>query len=92
MPLSCSAMPDRCASYAGGVAISSPRGRAVMVFSDTRGAAVTHRCTDICRLAQREEGYLASDGVGDLFWIGRKKMAPLRCADIGRDNHIVAIG
>lgn len=80
------------AAHAGMVAISSPRGGAVMVFSDTGAPLVTHRRADICGLAPMGEGFLASDGAGGLWQIGREEMTQLRRADLAWDNHIVAIG
>lgn len=73
------------------VAISSPRGGRVHRF--TAGGAflgATSRA-DICGLAPRPGGWLASDGLGGLLAIGPDGAAPLGRLNGGWDNHIVAL-
>lgn len=75
----------------GEIAITSPRGGRVHRFSD-RGAflgAVSR--PDVCGLAPRPGGFLASDGFGGLVSIEGGRPAPLGRLDCGWDNHLVVL-
>ncbi len=82
------------AASAGKIAISSPRGGAVMVFAEEGAPLATHRRADICGLAALGEGFVASDGGGGLWQISGGQMAalPARHEGISWDNHMVPIG
>ncbi len=73
------------------LAITSPRGGRLHRFSDggTFLSAVSR--SDICGLATRKDGYLASDGLGGLIAIGRNGPTVLARQDCAWDNHIVAL-
>lgn len=73
------------------VAITSPRGGRLHRF-DTAGVflGATSR-TDICGLAPRGDGYLASDGLGGLIALGAKGPSPLAQHRCAFDNHIVTL-
>ncbi|MFP4327092.1 MAG: DUF1513 domain-containing protein [Paracoccaceae bacterium] len=73
------------------LAITSPRGGRLHRFSDQgafRGAVARD---DICGLAPRPDGYLASDGLGGLIAIGPDGPAALGRFDCAWDNHIVTL-
>ncbi|MDR5652526.1 DUF1513 domain-containing protein [Ruixingdingia sedimenti] len=78
------------AAVAGKVAISSPRGGAVMVFAADGRPLATHRRADICGLAPLDGDFIASDGGGGL-WRVAEALHPLRAAPLAWDNHIVPV-
>ncbi|WP_112311785.1 DUF1513 domain-containing protein [Pseudogemmobacter bohemicus] len=82
------------AANQGMIAISSPRGGAVMVFGEDGTPLATHYRADICGLAPLEKGFVASDGGGGLWTLaGAEEPArPLRHSAISWDNHMVTIG
>ncbi len=73
------------------IAITSPRGGRLHRFTadGTFTGAVSR--TDVCGLAPRGKGYLASDGLGGLISIDAAGPAPLSRVDCAWDNHIVAL-
>lgn len=80
------------AAAGGKVAISSPRGGAVMVFADTGAPLATLRRADICGLAPLGADFAASDGGGGLWRIAGGDLIPLRHAAVAWDNHMVPVG
>lgn len=95
-------LPDEIAmqGYAGSiafagdgseVAITSPRGGRLHRFDDTgRFLGVVSR-TDVCGLAPRDGGYLASDGLGGLIAVTRNGPTALSRHGCAWDNHIVSL-
>lgn len=82
------------AANQGMIAISSPRGGAVMVFGEDGTPLATHRRADICGLAALEQGFVASDGGGGIWALGgaQDPLRALRHGATSWDNHMVAIG
>ncbi|NPD17123.1 DUF1513 domain-containing protein [Xinfangfangia sp. D13-10-4-6] len=76
------------------IAISSPRGGAVLVYGTDGTPLATHRRADVCGLAPLDGGFAASDGAGGLWQIsgGRIAELPQRHSGIAWDNHMVTIG
>lgn len=73
------------------IAITSPRGGRLHRF-DAGGAFLGPLSrADICGLAPRGHGYLASDGSGGLIAIDAGRPAALARADRAWDNHIVTL-
>lgn len=75
----------------GGIAITSPRGGAVMLFDAAGRHRATHRRADICGIAPRGGGFLASDGLGALWACDGSGLALLHSHGIAWDNHIVPV-
>lgn len=73
------------------IAITSPRGGRMHRFSAGGRFLGAVSRTDICGLAPRQDGYLASDGLGGLIAISPSRTAPLTRTDCAWDNHIVAL-
>ncbi|SEM90692.1 hypothetical protein SAMN04488003_10681 [Loktanella fryxellensis] len=73
------------------VAISSPRGGRVHRFDDTGAFLGAVSRSDVCGLAARTGGLLASDGLGGLVAIANGTARPLGHADRAWDNHIVTL-
>lgn len=73
------------------VAITSPRGGRLHRFSaDGRFLGAVSRA-DVCGIAPRENGYLASDGLGGLIAVGGGETLALARVDCAWDNHIVSL-
>jgi hypothetical protein len=95
-------LPDEIAmqGYAGSIAfggdgseiaITSPRGGRLHRFDHKgRFLGVVSR-TDVCGLAPRAGGYMASDGLGGLIAVAQNGPAPLSRHDCAWDNHIVSL-
>lgn len=74
-----------------GLAITSPRGGRLHRF-DPQGRFVGALSrADVCGLAPRAEGYLASDGLGGLVALSGETAQPLARRDVAWDNHIVTL-
>ena len=80
------------AAHGGMVAISSPRGGAVMVFTQGGAPLITHRRADVCGLAPLGAGFVASDGSGRLWVADSEAFSPVAAADIAWDNHMIPVG
>lgn len=72
-------------------AITSPRGGRMHRFSDRGDFLGAVSRSDICGLAPRPGGYLASDGLGGLISVGSGTPAALGRFDCAWDNHIVSL-
>lgn len=73
------------------LAISSPKGGRVHRFSNEGDFLGAVRRTDVCGLAPREDGFLASDGLGGLIAIARGRPERLARQNCAWDNHVVAV-
>lgn len=73
------------------IAITSPRGGRVHRFSDDGDFLAALSRADVCGLAPMDRGYLASDGLGGLIWIGAAGPKPLARVECAWDNHIVTL-
>ncbi|WP_420558731.1 DUF1513 domain-containing protein [Roseovarius sp.] len=73
------------------IAITSPRGGRLHRFTDDGDFRGALSRADICGLATRGAGYLASDGLGGLIGIGADGPRALDRIDCAWDNHIVAL-
>ncbi len=73
------------------VAITSPRGGRLHRFSaaGTFFGAVSR--ADVCGIAARPEGFLASDGLGGLIDVTGDAARPLAATDHAWDNHLVPL-
>jgi uncharacterized protein len=78
---------------AGQIAITSPKGGVVQVF-DARGLFLdTHVQADICGIAPLgRDGFLVSDGGGNLLALSPSGIVRLGHAGVHWDNHIVGLG
>lgn len=73
------------------IAITSPRGGRMHRFlADGTFLGAVSRA-DVCGLAPRDGGYLASDGLGGLMAVGKHDTMPLARVDCAWDNHLVAL-
>ena len=100
-PVLCDAAPEEMftmqgyagsiAANAGMVAISSPRGGAVMIFTAEGAPLVTHRRADVCGLAPRGDGFIASDGSGAVWQVNADGLTPLATEQVSWDNHMVPV-
>jgi uncharacterized protein len=73
------------------VAITSPRGGRLHRFSDLGLFLGAVSRGDVCGLAARHDGLLASDGLGGLIAVVSGQSSPLAHFDCAFDNHIVAL-
>ncbi|NBD30251.1 MAG: DUF1513 domain-containing protein [Alphaproteobacteria bacterium] len=73
------------------LAITSPRGGRMHRFDPDGGFLGVVSRADVCGLAPRGAGYLASDGLGGLISIGQGGSVALALQDVAWDNHIVAL-
>lgn len=73
------------------IAITSPRGGRLHRFSAKGGFLGAVSRPDICGLAPRRDGYLASDGLGGLIAVSGDEATPLNRYGCAWDNHIVSL-
>lgn len=73
------------------IAITSPRGGRLQRFSDSGAFLRSHAREDVCGLAPRSGGYLASDGLGGLIGVEAAEAHVLARMKRAWDNHIVAL-
>lgn len=73
------------------IAITSPRGGRLHRFSADGDFLGSVSRTDVCGLAARADGYLASDGLGGLIAVAPNGTSPLARIDCAWDNHIVTV-
>jgi hypothetical protein len=73
------------------IAITAPRGGRLHRFAAGGAFLAALSRADVCGLAPLGQGYLASDGLGGLLFIGATGPSPLARADCAWDNHIVAL-
>ncbi|MBV0911167.1 DUF1513 domain-containing protein [Anianabacter salinae] len=73
------------------IAITSPRGGRVHRFSASGAFLGAVSRADVCGLASRGAGYLASDGLGGLIVIENGTARALSRVDCAWDNHIVSL-
>ncbi|MDB6181919.1 DUF1513 domain-containing protein [Paracoccus fistulariae] len=73
------------------LAITSPRGGRLHRFSGQGAFLGAVSRSDVCGLAPRDAGYLASDGLGGLISVREQEPALLSRTDCAWDNHIVAL-
>lgn len=79
------------AATATRIAITSPRGGAVMLFTLEGQPLATHRRADICGVAAQGAGFLASDGSGVLWQLDDAALHPAATGGPQWDNHMVAL-
>lgn len=80
------------AATATRIAVTSPKGGAVMIFAFDGSLVAAHRRADLCGAAALGEGFLLTDGLGALWQTGATGLAPLRGGPTKWDNHLVALG
>jgi hypothetical protein len=73
------------------LAVTSPRGGRLHRFTESGAFLGAVPRADVCGLAPRDTGYLASDGLGGLIGIGPDGPQALGRLDCAWDNHIVAL-
>lgn len=79
------------AALGDAVAITSPRGGAVMVFGTDGAWRATHRRADVCGVASDGQAFVVTDGVGGFGRIGPDGLAMLRAGSDQWDNHLIAL-
>ncbi len=80
------------AAAAGQIAITSPVGGVLMVFSDQGAPLATLRRADVCGVARAEAGFLATDGQGAVWSCSTAGLQPLSHQATAWDNHLIALG
>jgi hypothetical protein len=73
------------------IAITSPRGGRMHRFSANGDFLGAVSRADVCGLAPRENGFIASDGFGVLIGIEGDTISPLSRAACAWDNHLVRL-
>jgi len=73
------------------IAITSPRGGRLHRFSADGVFLGAVSRSDVCGLARRPDGFLASDGLGGLMAVSSEEASPLARIDCAWDNHIVSL-
>ncbi|QPM90200.1 DUF1513 domain-containing protein [Pseudooceanicola algae] len=86
--------------YAGSVAfdgsgdfvgITSPVGGRLHVFDADGGFVASHARSDICGLARRDSGFLATDGQGGIWQAGVQSLGQGQRFGCHWDNHVVTL-
>jgi hypothetical protein len=100
-PVMCEARPEDAFAmqgYAGSVAatgdrvaITSPKGGAVMVFAADGSHLATHRRADLCGVASHAGGFTVTDGLGAIWAVDDAGLQPLSSGTTQWDNHLVAL-
>lgn len=73
------------------VAVTSPKGGKILVFSSNGAFERSLSRQDVCGLAPHNQGFVASDGFGSLVTFEQKKPALLSQTNLAWDNHMVSI-
>jgi hypothetical protein len=73
------------------IAITSPRGGRLHRFSPEGAFLGAVSRGDVCGLAARPDGFLASDGLGGLIAVSADLTIPLAATDHAWDNHLVVL-
>jgi hypothetical protein len=73
------------------VAITSPKGGAVMIFAADGTPVATHRRTDLCGIAPGPKDFVLTDGLGALWDCGTDGLALLTTAAAAWDNHLITL-
>jgi hypothetical protein len=76
----------------GRVALTSPKGGAVMIFSEDGQPLATHRRADLAGVAPLGDAFMASDGAGGLWRADADGLTPLSQKRVAWDNHLVPVG
>lgn len=76
----------------GRVALTSPKGGAMMIFSEDGQPLATHRRADLAGVAPLGDAFMASDGAGGLWRADADGLTPLSQASVAWDNHLVPVG
>ncbi|WP_284164391.1 DUF1513 domain-containing protein [Frigidibacter sp. SD6-1] len=74
----------------GRIAITSPKGGALMLFDGAGAALATHRRADVCGVAAEGAGFVATDGQGGIWACDDGGLAPLSKGGPAWDNHLVS--
>lgn len=72
------------------IAITSPKGGALMLFDGAGAALATNRRADICGVAAEGAGFVATDGQGGIWACNDRGLAPLTKGGAAWDNHLVS--
>lgn len=80
------------AAAGGLIALTSPRGGAVMLFDEAGAHVATHRRADVCGVAPAGDGLLLTDGLGGVSRLAVAGLSTARSAGVAWDNHLVALG
>lgn len=73
------------------LAITSPKGGAVQVFTTDGRFAATHRRPDACGVAAGPGGFIVTDGNGAISSLDATGLLPRRSTALSWDNHLVAL-
>lgn len=74
------------------IAVTSPRGGVVQIMDVPSGALQhEHRLEDVCGLATRDNGFIASTGSGRIVSLSQTTMTPLSQTDLRWDNHLIRL-
>jgi hypothetical protein len=74
------------------VALTSPKGGAVMIFDRDGSPVATHRRADLCGAAPASAGFTLTDGAGAVWSSNRHGLTLLSGSDVSWDNHLIALG
>jgi hypothetical protein len=79
------------AATADRIAVTSPRGGAVMLFDGAGRPLATHRRGDLCGIAAGPAGLVATDGQGAVWACDDADLRPLARHATAWDNHLVSL-
>ncbi|MFB2595506.1 DUF1513 domain-containing protein [Paracoccus sp. p4-l81] len=79
------------AEAGGRIAITSPRGGAVMVYGSDGRWQATHRRADVCGVAADGADFIVTDGSGGFGRIAGDRLTMLGTGPDQWDNHLIAI-
>jgi hypothetical protein len=79
------------AASGGQIALTSPVGGVLMVFTDQGAPLATLHRADVCGVAPAATGFLATDGQGAVWSCTPAGMEPLSHQTTAWDNHLIAL-
>lgn len=79
------------AATADRIALTSPKGGALMIFDAAGGYVATHRRADLSGVASNADGFIATDGQGAVWSCDDSGLATLNTGKTLWDNHLVRV-
>jgi len=73
------------------IAMTSPKGGAVMIFDTNGNFIATHRRADLSGVAATASGFMATDGQGAIWACDDAGLTPLSSNQTLWDNHLIKI-
>ena len=90
----------RMRGYGGSIAVSrdgesfavtSPRGGVVALFSAAGQVLGLVEIADVCGVVATRHGFLATNGLGQVYWLSPSGAEMLQALDLAWDNHLIPV-